>query len=146
VAGYIENDVNSLLNSAPNIAVYWKNGVMTQLTDGSFGALTYSITGSGSDVYIAGEEDEGNNRIAVYWKNGTADPVSSNDGTGSPEASARSIFLSGTDVYVCGFESTKEPNAIIFPTYWKNGISVQLSKPYAAYPDTFFGGGIFVTN
>jgi len=54
-----------------NLAKYWKNGVMNDLTTTTAGQGIYesamAITGSGSDVYIAG------NGIGLgvgYWKNG----------------------------------------------------------------------------
>jgi len=54
-----------------NLAKYWKNGVMNDLTTTTAGQGIYesamSIAGSGSDVYIAG------NAISLgvgYWKNG----------------------------------------------------------------------------
>lgn len=93
------------------------------LTDGSTGAEANSIAVSGTDVYVAGTQWDGNsiqysdgytvyhhNPIAKYWKNGK--PVNLTDG--SKWAEARSIVVSGTDVYVAGFEGS-------IAKYWKNG-------------------------
>ncbi|AOM79699.1 hypothetical protein [Pedobacter steynii] len=51
-----------------NIAVSWKNGQPTRLTDGKEGAGVSAMSVSGQDVYVAGYL-EGK---ATYWKNGNA--------------------------------------------------------------------------
>jgi hypothetical protein len=43
-------------NGTVNIAKVWKNGTPTNLTNGNFNALAYSIFVSGTDVYAAGSE------------------------------------------------------------------------------------------
>lgn len=54
-----------------NLAKFWKNGVMTDLTTTAQGPSTYesafAITGTGSDVYIAGTNL---GKGTGYWKNG----------------------------------------------------------------------------
>ncbi len=89
-------------------AVYWKNGVIKNLTDGTTEAKGYSIAQVGNDIYVAGAE----NLVAKYWKNGVA--VSLTDGIIQSEAF--SIAVKGGDIYVVGYEGN---NA----RYWKNGVS-----------------------
>lgn len=66
---------------------------------------------SGSDVYIVGHIE----RQAMYWKNG----VRHNLTTENDRAEANAIALSGSDVYIAGFELGSNEN---FAVYWKNGV------------------------
>ena len=106
------------------------------LADGLTRVEPNSIAVSGTDVYVAGSQWDGNlmhnangseyrNPTAKYWKNGS--PVNLTDG--SKWAEAKSIAVSGNDVYVAGFEGG-------VAKYWKNGNPVILgdvSKYSEAY-------------
>jgi hypothetical protein len=59
------------------------------LTDGTQDAEVRSIYVSGNNVYVAGYEYNGTERVAKYWKNGQA--VALTDGTNG--AGATSIFV-----------------------------------------------------
>jgi len=64
------------------------------------------------DVYVAGHIDN----HAVLWKNGIAQVLG--------EGKANSVFVSGNDVYVAGYEEFPLFNAIL----WKNGVPHVLGK------------------
>ena len=114
-------------NSA-NSALYWKNGIATVLpkqSPNNFSSSS-SIFVSDTDVYVAGSDYTGNISVgvainAVYWKNGTEIMLTN---LSMPQrAFANSIFVSGGDVYVAGYEQTSD--GIGAPTALSN-------SPYAA--------------
>jgi hypothetical protein len=80
----------------------------------------HSIFVSGSDIYLAGYEEVGENWIATYWKNGQAVRLSNR------ESMAESILVVGSDVYVAGMEDVGKSN--FRATYWKNGQAVRLGR------------------
>lgn len=82
-------------------------------------APTPPPSGSG-DVYTVGFESNGTVTVAKYWKNKVA--VSLTDGT--KNAQALGICISGTDVYICGFEQNAAGKYVA--KYWKNGTAVVL--------------------
>ena len=109
VSGYIT------ANNGKIVPVYWKNGIMTKLTDSSLNVTGGKILINGKDVYMTGEITSASDHgVAVYWKNGVMTQL--NDG--SYDAYASDIAVSGNDVYVLG--GTEGDHTI--PVYWKNGI------------------------
>ena len=115
VAGY-ERDSGKL----------WKNGIVI----GSYlGEMANSVYVSGSDVYVAGYERDVQNRCsAIVWKNGIrqklTDGIRSISYSGIPGASAESVFVSGSDVYVAGYESN---GSRYVAKLWKNGEAQDLT-------------------
>ena len=74
------------------------------------------------DVYVAGFETSGTKRVAKVWKNGVATSLTN----GSNDASAVSVYVSGTDVYVAGAEV---PNFYAHAAkVWKNGVVSSLTN------------------
>ena len=109
------------VNNGYRAAMYWKNGVATNLTDpnDTLDCEANSVFVAGGDVYVAG----GIGTTAAYWKNGTLTRLT----PGSSNAVANSIYVAGNDVYVAG-------TADSVATYWKNGVPVPLTAitPYSA--------------
>jgi hypothetical protein len=116
---------NVAYDSNISIATYWKNGVLTKLSEPPIQTTANAITVSGSDVYIAGESGVLSTVIdgktippplkpmATYWKNGVMNQLS------NEESYARAIAVSGSDVYVAGQNSSQA-------AVWKNGVLTKL--------------------
>ena len=105
-------------SATTQVVKFWRNGVVTNITDGTKSAYASSIFVSGSDVYIAGhEKNAAGLTVAKYWKNGN--PVNLTDGTNN--ASINSIFISGSDVYTCGYEYNSAGFSVA--KYWKNDMA-----------------------
>ncbi|MCS3797218.1 hypothetical protein [Niastella sp. OAS944] len=100
-------------------AAYWKDGKLFPLAGGTYAHSIYVV---GNDVYVAGENNNGNLQ-AVYWKNGV--PVMLSNGTNA--ALANSIYVVGTDVYVGGYELYNNNAISPVAKYWKNGVAVSLT-------------------
>ncbi len=62
--------------------------------------------------------------MAVLWKNGKAQNLT--EGKGSETAGAHAVAISGTDVYVAGFE--RKTNGAIVAILWKNGKAQELTN------------------
>lgn len=114
VAGYYFTGVYNTNGNNVAVACYWKNGTLTNLTDGSHSAIAFAIASSGNDIYIVGYINDANS-TAVYWKNGVMTKLT-DYGNGS---AAYGINIQGTDVYIAGniVNSAGKGEA----AYWKNG-------------------------
>jgi len=107
-------------------ATLWKDGVPQQLS--STDSRAYSVYVSGSDVYVAGGE---NNR-SVLWKNGTRQQLSNDD------SRAYSVYVSGSDVYVVGGEAYSSNNRR--SVLWKNGVIQLLGQTPSAGSYVYVSG------
>jgi hypothetical protein len=129
------SDVYVLGNDSGSGACYWKNGVKTLLPGAA--QVPEGMAIAGSDVYVIGVYDIGDDWGACYWKNGARTALSSN----SSRASAIVISASG-DVYIAGVDertSTITEDSYAVPLskacYWKNGIRTLLTDG-TNYADT----------
>jgi len=103
-------------------AVYWLNGVQNVLPKVNNKAIANAIKVIGSDVYIVGADSNilidawlgwdirSQTGDAVYWLNGERNVLPKVN----EFASANSIAISGSDVYIAGMDGNN-------PVYWLNG-------------------------
>jgi hypothetical protein len=133
------------------IAEYWKNGVPVVLAENDQGVEASAIFVDGSNVYVAGgielttqtgPSSFNTEEVATYWKNGI--PVSLTNGV--YDAVADSIYVTGGDVYVGGFNCLAFLPDCNVAAYWKNGVPVQLpsSGPGEANSIVVAGGNVYV--
>lgn len=82
-----------------------------------------SFTSATPDVYTVGFESNANSiTVAKVWKNGLETALTA--GVISAQGYARSVYVSGTDVYVAGYEF----NGVRYTAkLWKNGTSTSLT-------------------
>ena len=116
--------------SNTNGGVYWKNGVIKQLTDkiSSYtNALCIGV--NNKDLYIAGQVNYEN---VYYYKNGTQYKLLN----GNFPTPTRITFYNN-DVYISGYSTTAYFNGNAL--YWKNGAGVTVSNGYSQ------ANGIYVT-
>ena len=116
VAGHSNN------GTTQDIAVIWKNGVATNLTNGIKYADAKSVFVSGTDVYVTGFESSGpplNPIVAKIWKNGTEIILPGTNAQGN------AIIVSDGDVYVAGDGDLTSTG---IAKVWKNGIATSLSN------------------
>lgn len=124
VDGMVDIYVAGQLNSLP---VYWKNGQVIYLSNGSPNESSSAMTLDGSDLYVTGLEWWDGNVLPRYWKNNNQVLLSNTPGL----IGLTSIAVSGGDVYVAGWEVIA--NGGYVAKYWKNGQAVllQCSTGYA---------------
>ena len=121
IAGYVIPDMDMNM-----FAVYWKNGEIIPLTDGTQDAEAVHISVTGNDVHVYGVErislGEGySTSLFRHWKNGKV--VSDND---FDMSHIRDMAISGSDIYIVGTEYRNV--TINKASYWKNGKEVVLTS------------------
>jgi hypothetical protein len=114
VSGFSSQCVDTACSSVVAIPVYWKNGVVVELTSAANQPpveAADSIFVSGSDVYVAGfmYNTPVTESSAVYWKNGVQVVLD------SAPSHANAIFANATDVFIAGDFSNSGFG------YWDNG-------------------------
>ena len=129
---YVAGSFNYNISDSPK-AVYWKNGTEVLLDRdnvyghwGGFGVN--SIFVSDNDVYTAGYEGPN----AVYWKNGKEIYLTSSTIGAAGFIHAKSIYVSGQDIYVDAYAITPGSPFQVF-WFWENGAFLpgSLSNPFS---------------
>lgn len=135
---YVAGNMNTPMESAR----YWKNGVLTVLTQSSSFArsVANSIYVDGNDIYVAGYQQfntaNGGKYIATLWKNGVVTLLSNST---SNNSYATGVSVKNNNVYVAFYE---EENTINVAKVWKNTSILPLSNGSIAEQTS----SIFVTD
>lgn len=124
--------------------MYWKNGKAVILDDGGCHcSLVNFVVVSGNDVYVSGAAPtEYSPQRAVYWKNGKL--VIPDNIPGNFGSEANSVFVSGEDVYLAGYQYDYDAdgsNVSFTVKTWKNGVGKSLTQ---RLPEIALGIGLFV--
>jgi len=106
------------------VAVYWKDGQITQL---SLGSRIESVHKQGDSLVLTGDWDDNGTRVALVW--GATDLYSSLELTSYITASA----INGTDIYASGVLGSDNGNHIA--AIWVNGVKKDLSDPLVMSAD-----------
>jgi hypothetical protein len=122
----------AILNGSRPEAKFWKNEVLTPLSDStSYGTAIFV---SGADVYVGGYETNAGLSMSRFWKNGSPTILTDGSDTGYRAAPngyfPQMICVSGNDAYVAGYSRY---GVRTVAKYWKNGIATILgdSASYA---------------
>jgi len=116
-------------------AVWWKNGQMEYLTDGTTDAMAYCILADGDDVYVGGYLQPAGNKsggIARIWKNGTAQDLT--DGTTLAKVNA--LCMDNGVLYAAGAEmvSGSRWKGVLWrdgePTYFTGEVGTEVTGLY----------------
>jgi Carboxypeptidase regulatory-like domain len=122
-------EYDSTINGGVTTIKLWKNGVLTNITNGTTNADAYGFDVYNGDVYIGGYETNANIDINKVWKNGIA-TVLPKDTFDYVEAT--DIKVLNGDVYVSGsgrkINNTNNNNISDRALYWKNGAINLLSN------------------
>ncbi|MEO6406998.1 MAG: hypothetical protein ABIY51_07520 [Ferruginibacter sp.] len=120
----------------PNsIIKYWKNGVATNVSDGSRDCfISHAFISANNDMYIAGQEWDaaGFTSNAKLWKNGIQTDIT---GLSFLSSNATDVFVNGTDVYV-SYDLDDIATGYSSARLWKNGTSTTLSNGAANFHAT----------
>ena len=137
---YIAGTEYGGLSTVYSYAEIWKNGKLTNLSDGTKSEYVNGIFVSNGDVYLAGEELDGFTFFGKYWKNGVptvfTDSMSHTTG----------IAVSGNDVYVTGYSLDLTTYHSV-AEFWKNGTLFKLTadtSDAAAIAIAISGGDVYI--
>jgi len=112
----------SYLNeSNQQVAAIWKDGVKTDLMDGTQESWVRQVQVKGMDVYAAGNYYNGSHYVGAYWKNGVKTDLTD----GSYHSEIYGLHVSDGNVYVAGgFSAGSRYVAAV----WKNGVKTELTN------------------
>jgi hypothetical protein len=110
--------VGKEFNGTNNVAKAWADGKEIDLSDGANDAAANSVSISGNDSYVAG-----NDAGPVFWKNGTENHLPAN----SPYTVTNSMIVSGNRVLICGTDAfDNNGSSWNRAVYWDNGVETNL--------------------
>jgi hypothetical protein len=110
------------------VASLWTNSgdptLLSSQYDGSSMANSVYVSSTGT-VYAVGSKSftGGNGWQAMLWTNGTEVPLTNGVGV----SDAKGVFVSGSDVYICGHVLNTDVSPYARVVYWKNGAINYLS-------------------
>jgi len=123
------------------VATLWTNGTAKHLADDTYSSYAYSVTTSGSSVYVAGEYRNNSRQVAVCWENDElwilGNEASNSVGSGIAVANGR-VYVAGTEVTASNMR-----NAVL----WTDGNYRRISDGKAmaiAYGISVSGGDVYV--
>jgi hypothetical protein len=123
IAGYENNLLLEGADYSNFTAKFWKNSIVTSLTDVKVSAVAQSIYIEDDNVYVAGSQVNGNVVVPKIWKNGKELVVGNFESYGH----LNSIVVVKNDIYTVGFE--KDNNTGKYPAkIWKNGVGTYLDQ------------------
>ena len=123
------------LENSDRKAVYWRNGQMEYLSDGSTDALAYCVAAEGNDVYVGGYVQPADNKsggIACIWKNGVAQNLTDC----STLAKVNAICIDGGVLYAAGAEKVSGGRwkGVLWkdgqPTYFTEEVGTEVTGLY----------------
>ena len=123
----------------PGNAVFWKNGILNQLTNFVHSGHACDLVTNEADIYIAGStyDHKDNTEIVTYWKNNTAFYLSDSASFGR----ATAIAFSNGNVYAAGSvvpgNFTQGFGPVVQAVVWKNGIATVVTP--SGYSDVVQG-------
>ena len=106
-----------------NAIILWKDGISTEITNGTNDEIAKDMKVVGTDVYILAQVNfTSSSSVIRVYKNGTA--LNNYDIPGSTSKPA-ALDVVGTDVYVAGSYYNASTNTENL-AYWKNGTKIDL--------------------
>ncbi|MGC4104611.1 carboxypeptidase regulatory-like domain-containing protein [Ferruginibacter sp.] len=134
------SEEDTTINGWVNTIKLWKNGVLTNVTNGLTYAEPFGFDVYNGDVYIVGLEGSGSATAAKVWKNGVATIIPKDT---FDILSPTSIKVVNGDVYVSG-KVFSNSNSSSRAVYWKNNTINFLSA--ASVNAGNEASGIFIDN